>query len=193
MVLTRSRVAKNGHAGRGAAVDLIVSNWEDEEEEEESACDNVAALSAKAKEDAMLSEDAIAADREKATDPKTWPAGRPRSRTNNTKTTSKSKLQAYEFSKKKKKKTTNKLKNTVCSEGKKQSSIMAREIRKHCTRGKRETRERTRAPRQKRRAGAGQSHLHASPAGRPQTDNCIHPTTSTDYGTMVVSSFRLRG
>jgi hypothetical protein len=113
MVLTRSRVAKNGHAGRGAAVDLIDSNWEDEEEEEEeeeSACDNVGALSAKAteeavvKEDAMLSEDAIAADREKATDPKTWPAGRPRSRTNNTKTTSKSKLQAYEFSPKTKQK-----------------------------------------------------------------------------------------
>ncbi len=109
MVLTRSRVAKNGHAGRRAAVDLIDSNWEDEEEEEEeeeSACDNVAALSAKAteeavvKEDAMLSEDAIAADREKATDPKTWPAGRPRSRVNNTKSTSKPKLQAYELSKK---------------------------------------------------------------------------------------------
>jgi hypothetical protein len=91
MGLTRSRVAKNGHAGRGAAVDLIDSNWEDEEEEEEeSTCDNVAALSAKAteeavvKEDAMLSEDAIAADREKATIQKPgWPAGRPRSRTNN--------------------------------------------------------------------------------------------------------------
>ncbi len=200
MVLTRSRVAKNGHADRGAAVDLIDSNWEDEEEE--SACDNVGALSAKAteeavvKEDAMLSEDAIAADREKATDPKTWPAGRPRSRTNNTKTTSKSKLKAYEFSQKNPKKK-NQNQNTVCSEGKKQSSIMAREIRKHCARGKRETRanarERTRAPRQKRRARSEQSHLHASPAGRPQTDNCIHPTTSTDYGSMVVSSFRLRG
>lgn len=30
------------------------------------------------------------------------------------------------------------------------------------------------------RARAEQSHLHASPAGRPQTDNCIHPTTSND-------------
>jgi hypothetical protein len=80
MVLTRSRVAKNGHAGRGAAVDLIDSNWEDEEEE--SACDNVAAPCAKAteeavvKEDAMLSEDAIAADREKSHGSKNL-AGRP--------------------------------------------------------------------------------------------------------------------
>jgi hypothetical protein len=88
MVLTRSRVDKNGHAGRGAAVDLIDSNWEDEEEEEEeSACDNVAALSAKpteeavVKEDAMLREDAIAADREKATDPKNL-VGRPAEKSN---------------------------------------------------------------------------------------------------------------
>jgi hypothetical protein len=173
MVLTRSRVAKNGHAGRGAAVDLIDSNWQDEEEE--SACDNVAALSAKAteeavvKEDPMLSEDAIAADREKATDPKTWPAGRPRSRTNNTKTTS-NRSSKLMNSRKKTKKNQNQNQNTVCSEGKKQSSIMAREIRKHCARGKRETRanarERTRAPRQKRRARSEQSHLHASPGGQ---------------------------
>jgi hypothetical protein len=201
MVLTRSRVAKNGHADRGAAVDLIDSNWDDEEEE--SACDNVAALSAKAteeavvKEDAMLSEDAIAADREKSHGSKNL-AGREVEQTTQKQRLNRSSKLMNSRKKTKKKKIKIKIRCVLKARNK---ARLWQEKSENTAPGESERRERTRGRERERRDRRGEHAqssricMHPRRAGRKRITVFIqrHPTTSTDYGSMVVSSFRLRG